>query len=163
MSVIQNHQVNVLVVDPDPQSRRLVQDLIVSDGYACTAVSTASDAIEAATQTSPNLLICDVNLGEDSGLELFATVKEFNQACPVVFISDSRRPETMQHARLAGATYFLSKPIDPTVLMELIDKALWMPHLVRRHIDSASHRLKAPSFAPTPATRIDDTLTRLGG
>jgi len=161
MSVMQNHQVNVLVVDPDPEFRGLVHDLIVSDGYTCTAVSTASSAMEAASHTAPNLLICDMNLSEDSGLELFVAVKEFTKDCPVLFISDSRRPETLQHARLAGATYFLSKPIDPTVLIELVDKALWMPHLVRRHIDSVAHRLRAPSIASKTVTRIG-TVQHLG-
>lgn len=152
MSVMQNHQVNVLVVDPDASWRGLIHELLIADGYACRAVGTASAALQAAAENSPNLLICDVNLGEDSGLELFATLKS-SVDCQVIFISDSRQPETMKHAHRAGATYFLSKPFDPAVLMELVDKALWMPHLVRRHVDSAAHQLKAPTFVPTP-TRV---------
>ena len=132
MSVLQNHQVNVLVVDPDVDSRGQIHEILISDGYTCRAVGTAAAAIQSASEKSPNLLICDTNLGEDSGLELAATIKN-SIDCPVVFISDSRKQETVKHARRAGATYFLSKPFDPAVLMELVDKALWMPHLVRRH------------------------------
>lgn len=149
MTVIHNHQVNVLVADPDEESRQIVLEAVLSDGYSCTAVASASEAREAAKQQAPSLLICDVNLDDESGIELFQTVKVHNTDCPALFISSSRRPETLQHARLAGGTYFLSKPIDPAVLMELVDKALWMPHLVRRQVDSAAHGLKAPSFAPT--------------
>lgn len=152
MSVVQNHQVNVLVVDPDADSRGQIHEILMADGYSSRAVGTASAAIRCAEEKTPNLLICDVNLGSESGLELFATLRN-SVDCPVVFISDSRKPETVKHARLAGATFFLSKPIDPTVLMELTDKALWMPHLVRRHIDSAAHQLKAPTFSPS-ASRI---------
>lgn len=151
MSVIQNHQVSVLVVDPDPESRGLIQDVLLSDGYGCRAVSSATTALECARDKSPDLLICDMNLGTESGLELFAQIRRIAD-CPVVFVSDSRKQETVAHARRAGATYFLSKPFDPTVLMELVDKALWMPHLVRRHVDSAAHQLKAPSFAPTSSS-----------
>lgn len=149
MSVIHNHQVNVLVADPDEASRQIVLEAVLSDGYSCTAVASATEARESAKQLPPNLLICDVNLDDESGIELFQAVKQDHADCPALFISGSRRPETLRHARLAGGTYFLSKPIDPTVLMELVDKALWMPHLVRRHVDSAAHGLKAPSFAPT--------------
>ena len=150
MSVLQNHQINVLVVDPDTESRGQIQKLLTADGYACRAVGSSALALQSAAEIMPNLLICDVNLGEESGLELFATIKSFTD-CPVVFISDSRKPETMQHAQRAGGTYFLSKPFDPAVLLELVDKALWMPHLVRRHVDSVAHQLKAPTFAPTPS------------
>lgn len=151
MSVLQNHQVTILVVDPDESTRVQIHQAIIADGYSCLAVASAEAAKEAVAESSPNLLICDVNLGEDSGLELFASLRN-SIDCPVVFISDSRRQETVQHALRAGATYFLSKPFDPSVLLELVDKALWMPHLVRRHIDSAAHQLKAPTFAPA-ATR----------
>jgi len=148
MSVIQNHQVNILVVDPDERSRKQIHAILMEDGYATRAVGTAKDAIRSAEEVAPNLLICDVNLGEQSGIALFAELRAIAD-CPVVFISDSRLPETVDHARRAGATYFLGKPFDPTVLMELVDKALWMPHLVRRHVDSGAHRIKAPTFAPS--------------
>lgn len=147
MSIIQNHQVNVLVVDPDAESRGLVHGVLMSDGYGCRAVATAQAAIECAKDKRPDLLICDMNIGEESGLELFAQIRSIVD-CPVLFTSDSRRAETVTHARRAGATYFLSKPFDTAVLMELVDKALWMPHLVRRHVDAAAHQVKAPSFTP---------------
>lgn len=147
MSVMQNHQVNVLVVDPDASTRAQIHEAVIADGYSCRAVGTAAAAKQAVQSRLPSLLICDMNLGEESGIELFASLRT-EIGCPVVFISDSRRPETVQHALRAGATYFLSKPFDSSVLLELVDKALWMPHLVRRHIDSAAHQLKAPAFSP---------------
>jgi CheY-like chemotaxis protein len=157
MSLMQNHQVNVLVVDPDVESREQIQEVLLADGYSCRVVSTAMAAIQAAREKTPNLLICDMNLGDESGLELFATLKS-SIDCPVVFLSDSRKPETVKHARSAGATFFLSKPLDPDVLTEIVDKALWMPHLVRRHVDSAAHQLKPPTFVPS-ASRGGSHLT----
>lgn len=148
MSVMNNHQVNILVADPDAAARGQIHEILMEDGYACRAVGTADAAIRSAAEKAPSLLICDVNLGDDSGLELFKTLRKTID-CSVVFTSNSRRPETMELARKAGGTYFLSKPFDPTVLMELVDKALWMPHLVRRHVDSSAHKLKAPTFSPS--------------
>lgn len=151
MTMLQNHQVSVLVVDPDADVRAQIHDAMMTDGYACRAVSNAAEAKRVAAERAPNLLICDMNLGDESGLELLAELRD-SLDCPVVFISDSRKQETVQHALRAGATYFLSKPFDPSVLMELVDKSLWMPHLVRRHVDSSAHRLKAPTFAPASRT-----------
>lgn len=148
MTMLQNHQVSVLVVDPDAATRAQIHDAMMSDGYACRAVSNAAEAKRVAAERAPSLLICDMNLGDESGLQLVADLRG-SLDCPVVFISDSRKPETVELALRAGATYFLSKPFDPSVLMELVDKSLWMPHLVRRHVDSSAHELKAPTFAPT--------------
>ena len=100
----------------------------------------------AVAEKAPDLLICDVELGHESGLELYGRIKQ-SVDCPVIFLSNSRSQETVLNARRAGGTYFLSKPFDPMVLLELVDKALWMPHLVRCHVDSAAHPLKTPSFA----------------
>ena len=75
MSVIQNHQVNILVVDPDERSRKQIHAILMEDGYATRAVGTAKDAIRSAEEVAPNLLICDVNLGEQSGIALFAELR----------------------------------------------------------------------------------------
>ncbi len=154
MSLKQNHQVSVLVVDHEVATRRQIHDLLLTDGYGCRAVATAPAAQLAVTEKAPDLLICDVELGHESGLELYGRIKQ-SVDCPAIFLSDSRTQDTVLNARRAGGTYFLSKPFDPTVLMELVDKALWMPHLVRRHVDSAAHPLKAPSFAPADPRRSD--------
>ena len=140
MSLVQNHQVSILVVDTDDDSRRHIQEVLTSDGYGCRVADSAIAALREVDENAPSLLVCDVDLGEESGLDLYRQIKETID-CPVVFLSGSRLPETVQHARRAGGTYFLSKPFDPTVLLELVDKALWMPHLVRRHVDSAAHQL----------------------
>lgn len=154
MSLKQNHQVSILVVDHEAATRRQIYDLLLTDGFGCRAVATASAAQLAVTEKAPDLLICDIELGPDSGLELYGRIKR-SVDCPVVFLSDSRTQETVLNARRAGGTYFLSKPFDPMVLLELVDKALWMPHLVRRHMDLAAHQLKAPSFAPAAWSRSD--------
>jgi CheY-like chemotaxis protein len=49
---------------------------------------------------------------------------------PVIFLSAAQIPHIVRRAREAGGTYYLRKPVDPDVLIELVDKALWMPHLV---------------------------------
>ena len=156
MSLKQNHQVSILVVDHEAATRQQIHELLLTDGYGCRAVGTASAAQLAVAQKAPDLLISDVDLGRESGLELYGQIKQ-SVDCPVVFLSDSRTRDTMLNARRAGGTYFLSKPFDPMVLLELVDKALWMPHLVRRHVDSAAHRLKAPSFAPAAPRRSEST------
>ena len=48
--------------------------------------------------------------------------------------------EKAAKAQTAGGSYYLRKPFDPEVLLELVDKALWMPHLVHSHEQAAGTR-----------------------
>lgn len=158
MSLVQNHQINILVVDSDAVLRGQVHEILIADGYSCRAVGTAGAAMQSADEKVPSLLVCDMNLGDSTGIEL-ARALQTKADCPVIFMSDSRDPEMVRLARQAGAAFYLAKPIDSDVLVELVDKALWMPHLVRRHVDSAAHKahqVKAPMFSlANPAMNLN--------
>jgi FixJ family two-component response regulator len=73
----------------------------------------------------------------------------------LIFVSAGQDPEAIAAARAAGGVYCLSKPIDDLVLLDLVEQALWMPHLVRRHLDVHGHgkHLKAPRVLTREAHR----------
>lgn len=149
MTLVQNHQVSVLVADTDAVARGMVHECLIADGYSCRAVGSIAAAVASAREKKPDLLISDMNLSDGTGIGLLRQLRTIAD-CPVIFVSDSRDAEMVRFARNAGATFFLAKPVDADVLMELVDKALWMPHLVQRHVDSAAHaahQVKAPTFS----------------
>jgi CheY-like chemotaxis protein len=47
-----------------------------------------------------------------------------------MFLSGAQIPDVIRRAHAAGGVYYLRKPFDPPVLLELVDKALWVPHVV---------------------------------
>ena len=70
-----------------------------------------------------------------SGIQLCERIKrdEGLADVPAMFLSRTQVPDIIRRSREAGGTYFLRKPFDPQVLLELVDKALWMPRLVAGH------------------------------
>jgi DNA-binding NarL/FixJ family response regulator len=62
-------------------------------------------------------------------------------------------PDIVRRSHEAGAAYYLRKPFDPEVLIELVSKALWMPHLVSGKLrTSLSTRVdRAATHAPLGA------------
>ncbi|MBI2479174.1 MAG: response regulator [Planctomycetia bacterium] len=54
---------------------------------------------------------------------------------PVLFVSSAQMPDIIRRTHDAGGTYYLRKPFDPDVLIELVGKALWMPHLVKSRFE----------------------------
>ncbi|NUQ65662.1 MAG: response regulator [Pirellulales bacterium] len=134
MSVSQ--QPLVLVVDDEPQVLGEVAAVLSAAGFSCQCCSTPEAAAEYTRSNAPDLIISDINLNGRSGLELCEHIKEDPalKDVPVMFLSGAQIPDIIRRSHAAGGTYYLRKPFDPTVLVELVDKALWMPQLVGRHV-----------------------------
>lgn len=109
-------------------------------GYDLHRCTNPEQALEIAQRLTPDLIISDINLGGHNGLELCASLQEIEalEGTPVVFLSGAQIPDVIRQAHAAGGTYYLRKPFDPEVLLDLIDKALWMPHLVQGRLASRS-------------------------
>jgi CheY-like chemotaxis protein len=125
----------VLVIDDDPEVVAGLAKVLSSAGYVSHCCRDAESAIESVRQTAPDLIISDINLAGQSGLQLCERIKrdEGLLDVPFMFLSGAQIPDIIRRSHEAGGTYYLRKPFDPQVLLELVDKALWMPHLVASH------------------------------
>lgn len=121
----------VLLIDDEPRVLGDLVGVLTAAGYACRCCHTAASALEFARTAAPDLIISDINLNGQSGLELCEQIKEDVglRSIPVMFLSGAQIPDIIRRSHAAGGTYYLRKPFDPHVLVELVDKALWMSHL----------------------------------
>lgn len=122
----------ILVVDDETAVLEEVATILGNHGFRCRCCTNAKDALAAAEQSPPDLIVSDINLHGQSGLEMCERIKNnlLLHDVPVMFLSGAQIPDIIRRSHAAGGTYYLRKPFDPEVLIELIDKALWMPHLV---------------------------------
>ncbi|NLY01148.1 MAG: response regulator [Rhodopirellula sp.] len=136
MNVTQQQQPLVLVIDDEPEVLGMVATVLSGAGLACHCCSTSESAIDFTRDNVPDLIISDINLAGRSGLELCERIKEDPalRDVPVMFLSGAQIPDIIRRSHAVGGTYYLRKPFDPTVLVELVDKALWMPQVVGRHV-----------------------------
>jgi CheY-like chemotaxis protein len=125
----------VLVIDDDPEVVTGLAKVLSAAGYVSHCCRDAEGAIECVRQTTPDLIISDINRGGHSGLELCERIKrdEGLRDVPFMFLSGAQVPDIIRRSHEAGGAYYLRKPFDPQVLLELVDKALWMPHLAASH------------------------------
>lgn len=126
----------ILVVDNDPLTLTAVAAALHLSGYECHCARDCEAALKAARTLELDLIICDVNLGGEIGFELIDEIRRIPTASdvPVMFVSSSQLPDIIRRSHDAGGLYYLRKPFDPDVLLELVDKALWMPHLVNSRV-----------------------------
>lgn len=142
----------ILVVDEDPLALMGITATLDLVGYECHGAQDAEGALKAARSLNLDLIICDVNVDGGRGLELSYELRREhgNEDVSVLFVSGGAVPEVIRRKDDVGATYYLRKPLDPDVLVELVGKALWMPHLVRARAAHAS-RTVHPQHATPPA------------
>ena len=125
----------ILVIDDEPDVVAGLAKVLSAAGYVSHCCRDADGAIECVQETTPDLIISDINLAGHSGLQLCQRLKreEGLSDVPFMFLSGSQVPDIIRRSHEAGGTYYLRKPFDPQVLLELVDKALWMPQLVGSH------------------------------
>jgi len=139
----------ILVIDDDAITLTGVAAVLHGAGYECHCARGGEAAHKAARSLALDLIICDVNLGGANGIELCRELHRVPgvEEVPVMFVSGVQVPDIIRRSHDAGGAYFLRKPFDPEVLIELVAKALWMPHLVQSHL-AKSRENAAPSTAP---------------
>ena len=131
-----NEKSMVLVIDDDAEIVSNLTHVLTSAGYTVHCCRDGESALEAVHAMTPDLVISDINLAGHSGLALCERLQkeEGLAGVPVMFLSGAQIPDIIRRSRDAGGTYYLRKPFDPSVLLELVDKALWMPHLVSNRL-----------------------------
>lgn len=136
----------VLVIDEGPDVLGNVASALDRVGYTCHCCETAEAAIRFAQTCVPDLILSDINLNGVSGLELCQQIKQDPSLAlvPVMFLSGAQTPDIIRRSNGVGGAYYLRKPFDPEVLVQLVGKALRMPGGVKRHLADR----QVPAVAP---------------
>lgn len=108
----------ILVVDDNPNTMTLMQDLLASRGYDVVAVPDATHAEAEMFRRPPDLVLSDVVMPGKSGYELCRELKDnpATRLIPFVLITGLTEREDRVRGIEAGADDFLSKPIFPEEL-----------------------------------------------
>jgi DNA-binding NtrC family response regulator len=119
---MKNHR--ILVVDDEPASRSGLQELLTFWGYEAAAAADGQEALELASSSTPDLVIADLVMPGIDGLELLSRLRRDVPTTAVVFLTGQGSIETAVQAIKDGAYDYLTKPVDPTRLQLLLDRAL---------------------------------------
>lgn len=111
----------ILVVDDDPSCTTLLKIFLGGEGHAVTTAGSAADAVAAASQAAPDLLLCDWLLkGESNGLALVRRLRERQPRLRVIFMSGLPAAELREEIRGLPDARVIEKPLDLERLAALI-------------------------------------------
>ncbi len=126
-------QKHILVVDDEETIRRTIQKRLTMEGYDVSAVSKASEALEAFESHPFDTVISDIRMEEMDGVELLQKIKEMEkQDIPVIMITGAPSLDTAQSCIKAGAYDYIIKPFDKETLLNTVKRALEKKELTDR-------------------------------
>ena len=114
----------ILVVDDELSMRELLEYMLTNEGYAVTCAETGREAISVLEKNHFDLLLCDIRLGDITGLDVLRASKKQNPDNVVILISAYSTTETAVEAMNEGAYDYVPKPFDKDELLATIAKAL---------------------------------------
>jgi CheY-like chemotaxis protein len=111
----------VLLVEDDPDMRRLLALTLESEGVCVASVADGREALEVARRERPSLVLLDMQLPGLHGLEVCQALRADSDPrfcdVPIVILTGERLKERdLLEAFEAGATDYLTKPIKPTLV-----------------------------------------------
>jgi two-component system KDP operon response regulator KdpE len=117
---------NILVVDDEPQIRRVLRSTLSFRGYELVEASTGEEALEMARKLKPDLILLDVNLPGMSGVETCRELRRFT-AAPIIMLTVRNAERDKVVALDAGADDYVTKPFGIEELLARVRASL------RRH------------------------------
>jgi two-component system, NtrC family, nitrogen regulation response regulator NtrX len=114
----------ILVVDDEPNIRRLLASLLDAEGYATRTAATGEDALIAVADEEPDVVLLDLALPGASGLEILAALRASHAALPVVMMSGRATLDDAVRATKIGAFHFIEKPLSAEAVLLTVASAI---------------------------------------
>lgn len=111
----------VLCIDDDAELLITLQTCLKKDNQVYTALS-LRDALPLIREQLIDLVLLDMNIGEENGLAAIREIKRISPATDVVMLTGERDPRLIVSAIRSGATDYLCKPFDSQELQVIIEK-----------------------------------------
>jgi two-component system, OmpR family, KDP operon response regulator KdpE len=118
----------ILVVDDEPQARRVLRTALVAQGFEVTDASCGEDAVDKLREETPDVILLDLKMPGMGGLEACREIRASSEV-PIIVVSAKKTRQARTEAFEAGADQYIAKPCE-------IDELVACIRAVRRRVDS---------------------------
>ncbi|MGH7720737.1 MAG: sigma-54-dependent transcriptional regulator [Gemmatimonadaceae bacterium] len=122
----------ILLIDDEPNIRRMVGALLTAEGYGCVDAPDGQTGLRRAAEHEPDAVLLDLMIpGELDGMGVLARLRERHPDVPVVMMSGRAGLGDAVKATKLGAFNFLEKPLSPEGVLLSLRSALELRHARR--------------------------------
>ncbi|ABC30971.1 FOG: CheY-like receiver [Hahella chejuensis KCTC 2396] len=124
---------DILIVEDDPASRRLLLDVLENAGYRCQAVDNGEEGVQLASELSPRAILMDIKLPGVSGLVAAGRIREAEarrretatiRTVLIIGMSAHAMKNDLEIIDQAGFDHFITKPFSYRVLLRYLQENL---------------------------------------
>lgn len=124
----------ILIIDDDAIILQLSRDILAKKNYEVRTISSGSEGIRLAEEERFDLLLTDIKMPDEDGLEVIRHIRTSNKEIPIIIITAHGTLEVAINALRLGAQGFLLKPFTPEELRSAVSDALEKARLLRENI-----------------------------
>jgi CheY-like chemotaxis protein len=112
----------VLIIEDSSTTRAVIRVYLVGHYFEFLEANNGSDGLRMARQDRPDVIVVDLKMPGMDGFTFCRTVRADPRlrSTPIVLITGSKGDEIRREALAAGASYFMTKPLDGIALAERI-------------------------------------------
>jgi len=140
-----NSHAEILVIDDDAMSRRVLSQLLSAAGYDCRVSKDGSEALEAIHARPPSLLLLDFDMPGLNGAEVLRRLRSDENATvaqiPAIMLTAHGSEQSEVSCLQAGADDFVTKPVNASVLRARIETQLRLRSM-RRQLEHQNDELE---------------------
>ena len=113
---------SILCVDDSPGDLKLLESTLADAGYTVTVARNGKEAVQAASQTRPDLIFMDVNMPEMDGFQATRTLSGSAETkmIPVVLVTAKDQKADRVWAQMLGVKGYITKPYPPQSLLDIV-------------------------------------------
>jgi DNA-binding response OmpR family regulator len=127
----------LLIVDDEPQIRRLLRNSLPPHGYECVEAEDAATALAGVAKMTPDLVLLDLGLPDGDGFAIIERIRE-TALTPIVVLSARSDVEGKVRALELGADDYVTKPFSIRELLARVKAVLRRTAVVPKEMDQHS-------------------------
>jgi len=121
----------LLVIDDEPSILHFFRRAFAGPEIQLETAASSKEGLDKVVQLQPDVIVLDVNLAGDSGLDVFRELKRIDSRIPVIFITGHGTTATAIEAMQLGAYEYLLKPLELDELTTLVKRAIEIGRLMK--------------------------------
>lgn len=121
---VDNSTIRILVIDDEQMSRECIVSVLASEQFQVMQASNAADGLALTRKHQFDLVITDLRIGDDSGIDVIRTVQSTVPDTEIILITGYGTIESAVEAIQAGAFDYLTKPFSNQHLLVKVNKAV---------------------------------------
>lgn len=114
----------LLIVDDDEEMRDLLRKVLEKEGYRVSVAGDGREALAVLAREAFDLVVTDMLMPHDGGLELLEALQKIQPALPVIIVTAFGDWHSYTRALELGAAAFISKPLRMSELIAAVHNAL---------------------------------------